>query len=67
MQVSKWGNSLAVRIPRHMLKEHGIQEGDNVEITIRRVKSRKEALTDLKELGKQLPADFRIERTSDAS
>ncbi|AQS86328.1 MazF family transcriptional regulator [Acetobacter aceti] len=67
MQVSKWGNSLAVRIPSHMLKEHGIQEGDNVEITIRRVKSRKEALADLKELGRQLPADFRIERISDAS
>ncbi len=33
MQVSKWGNSLAVRLPKKLVEELGIAEGDNVNIT----------------------------------
>ena len=33
MQVSKWGNSLAVRLPKKLVEELGIAEGDNVKIT----------------------------------
>jgi len=28
IQISKWGNSLALRIPQHLLKEANLTEGD---------------------------------------
>jgi antitoxin MazE len=31
-QLVKWGNSLAVRIPRHVIEEAGLKEGDVLEI-----------------------------------
>ena len=33
MQVAKWGNSLAVRLPAELVRELGLREGD--EITLR--------------------------------
>lgn len=36
-QVSKWGNSLGVRIPKALAKTDGLKDGDIVEIDIRRV------------------------------
>ena len=30
--VAKWGNSLAVRIPKHLAKEVGLSDGSEVEI-----------------------------------
>jgi antitoxin MazE len=33
VQVSKWGNSLAVRLPKKLVKDPGIAEGDDVDIT----------------------------------
>jgi len=32
MQVAKWGNSLAVRLPRALVDALGLKEGDEVEI-----------------------------------
>ena len=32
MQVSKWGNSLAVRLPAAVVDALGLKEGDQVEI-----------------------------------
>lgn len=32
MQVSKWGNSLAVRLPKKLVESLGIAEGDDVNI-----------------------------------
>jgi len=32
MQVSKWGNSLAVRLPTALVKQLGLKEGDEIEI-----------------------------------
>lgn len=32
MQVSKWGNSLAVRLPASLVKELGLKEGDRIEL-----------------------------------
>jgi len=32
MQVSKWGNSLAVRLPAKLVEELGLKEGDEVEV-----------------------------------
>jgi len=65
MQVSRWGNSLAVRIPAHIVKQLGLQEGDNVEAVFSRLKSKEEALRSMKEIGKNLPRDFRFERPKD--
>jgi antitoxin MazE len=34
MQVSKWGNSLAVRLPAAVVDALGLREGDNIEIHV---------------------------------
>ena len=33
MQISKWGNSLAVRLPKELVEKLGIAEGDDVDVT----------------------------------
>jgi antitoxin MazE len=40
MLVSKWGNSLAIRLPQKLVEEMGLAEGDEVEV----VAARKRAL-----------------------
>jgi antitoxin MazE len=32
MQVAKWGNSLAVRLPAKLVEQLGLKPGDNVEL-----------------------------------
>jgi len=32
VQVARWGNSLGVRIPKHIAERAGLREGDRVEI-----------------------------------
>jgi len=34
MQVSKWGNSLAIRLPAAVVKVLGLKEGDDIEVGI---------------------------------
>jgi antitoxin MazE len=34
IQISKWGNSLALRIPSELLKESQLKEGDSVSATM---------------------------------
>jgi antitoxin MazE len=34
IQISKWGNSLALRIPHHLLKEANLTEGDFVSASL---------------------------------
>ena len=34
MQVSKWGNSLAVRLPAAVVKALDLSEGDDIEIQV---------------------------------
>ena len=34
MQVSKWGNSLAVRLPATVVDALGLKEGDQIEIQV---------------------------------
>jgi antitoxin MazE len=70
MQVGKWGNSLAVRLPASVVETLGLREGDEIEIEIAgersfkvsRDRSRERALMRLKELQRPLPAGFRIGR-----
>ncbi len=32
MQVAKWGNSLAVRLPAELVRELGLKEGDRIDL-----------------------------------
>ena len=32
MQVAKWGNSLAVRLPAELVRELGLKEGDQIDL-----------------------------------
>jgi antitoxin MazE len=70
MQVSKWGNSLAVRLPAALVEALELKEGDKIEIEIegrrrfrvRRDKGREKALARLRALSRPLPKGFRFNR-----
>jgi antitoxin MazE len=70
VQVSKWGNSLAVRLPAAVVEALELKEGDQIEIQVTgkrtfevaRDRSREEALAKLKALSRPLPKDFRFDR-----
>lgn len=70
MQVSKWGNSLAVRLPRAVVEALKLKEGDDIEITVAGKRAfevahdrkREEALARLRELRGLLPAGFKFDR-----
>lgn len=71
MQVSKWGNSLAVRLPSKVVEALDLKEGDQIEIRIadarefrvRRDPTRQRALDRLRRLRRPLPAGFVFDRT----
>lgn len=71
MQVSKWGNSLAVRLPAAVVEALDLKEGDEIEVCvadarsfkIRRDQSRARALDRLRQLRRPLPAGFVFDRT----
>jgi antitoxin MazE len=70
MQVARWGNSLAVRLPRAVVEALRLKEGDEIEITIAgtrrfevaRDRRREEALKRLRLLRRPLPKGFRFDR-----
>ena len=70
MQVSKWGNSLAIRLPASVVEALGLREGDEIEVVIAdarvfqvRKKPGKEAiLARLRQFRGKLPADFMFDR-----
>jgi antitoxin MazE len=70
MQISKWGNSLAVRLPASVVEALGLKEGDKVEIQVasRRVfevakaPSTRELLARLRKFRGRLPATFKFDR-----
>jgi antitoxin MazE len=41
MQIGKWGNSLAVRLPGALIQELGIAEGDEIELVPEKAKAAK--------------------------
>lgn len=64
LQIAKWGNSLALRIPADYVRRAGIKEGDRVQasltidggICIRAVKwNRKDFARDLEEMRAAMP------------
>lgn len=70
MQVSRWGNSLAVRLPAAVVEALGLKEGEEVEIhvvgarslEVGRKPSNREVLARLRKYRGRLPADFRFDR-----
>lgn len=70
MQVSKWGNSLAVRIPAVVVEALKLKEGDQIEIRvagarkfeIARDREREKAIERIRQLRRPLPPGFRFDR-----
>lgn len=70
MQVSKWGNSLALRLPAAVVEALGLNEGDDIEVRVAgthtfEVKKRpgsRELLARLRRFRGKLPADFVFDR-----
>jgi antitoxin MazE len=70
MQVAKWGNSLAVRLPAAVVQALELAEGDEIEIHVADVRrfdiarkpGREELLKRLRAFRGRLPADFKFDR-----
>ena len=70
MQVSKWGNSLAVRLPAIVVEALELKEGDQIEVRVAGVRefeigrdrSRERALERLRQMRRPLPAGFKFDR-----
>jgi antitoxin MazE len=70
MQVAKWGNSLAVRLPAAVVEALKLKEGDDIEIHVAdtrelgvaRKPGREELLKRLRGFRGRLPADFKFDR-----
>ena len=70
MHVSKWGNSLAIRLPAAVVEILALKEGDEIEITVTdsrvfkvsRKASRAELLERLHAFRGRLPLDFKFDR-----
>lgn len=70
MQVAKWGNSLAVRLPASLVKEMRLSAGDEVEIRVdddrtfylKRIAAREELLSRLRKFRGMMPESFSFDR-----
>lgn len=70
MQVSKWGNSLAIRLPTQVVEALGLKEGDEIDIRVAGERafdidldrSRERALERIMGLRKPLPAGWKFDR-----
>ena len=71
MQVSKWGNSLAIRLPAAVVEVLNLKEGDDVDILVAGARALQvrggrardaEVLARLRAFRGTLPADFKFDR-----
>ncbi|KQY19933.1 AbrB/MazE/SpoVT family DNA-binding domain-containing protein [Rhizobium sp. Root482] len=70
MQVSKWGNSLAIRIPSAVVEALQLKEGDEIAVRIaderafeiERDRTREEALGRVMASARRLPAGWTFDR-----
>jgi antitoxin MazE len=70
MQVSKWGNSLAIRLPVAVVEALALREGDDIEVVIadervfqiKKKLGREEVLAKLRRFRGRLPDDFTFDR-----
>ena len=70
MQVAKWGNSLAVRLPASVIEALDLKPGDNIDIhaegdrsfAIEKAPGARELLARLRKYRGRLPSDFKFDR-----
>jgi antitoxin MazE len=71
MQVSKWGNSLAVRLPKALVEQLGLKEGDELNVVAAssdtlavetKEARRLRALDNIRARSWTLPADYKFDR-----
>ncbi|MBN8508778.1 MAG: AbrB/MazE/SpoVT family DNA-binding domain-containing protein [Burkholderiales bacterium] len=70
MQVAKWGNSLAVRLPAAVVEALDLKPGDHIDIhvrgdrsfAVRKAPGARELLARIRKYRGRLPADFKFDR-----
>ena len=71
MQIAKWGNSLAVRIPAAVADALDLKEGDDVQVhvaekgkafEVQKEMTPEEAIRSLRQFRGRMPADFKFNR-----
>lgn len=70
MQVSRWGNSLAVRLPAKVVDALNLKEGDEIDIRVagerafdvERDRGRERALARIRDLRRPLPPGWTFDR-----
>lgn len=70
MQVSKWGNSLAIRLPAAVVEALQLRDGDDIQVhvasarvfEVKKEPGRQELLQRLRKFRGRLPAGFVFER-----
>ena len=71
-RVSKWGNSLAVRLPKKIVDALALKDGDEVQLGVRegsapaievsRAEKVEQAIQSLRKLRGRMPPDFKFDR-----
>jgi antitoxin MazE len=70
MRVSKWGNSLAIRLPAAVVEALELKEGDDVEVRLagprtfdlERDRNRERAMAHIRATRWKLPPDWKFDR-----
>ncbi len=70
MQVSKWGNSLAVRLPKKLVEELGLKAGDELTVVdagkerlaVEKEDGRAQAIRNIRNRAWAVPDDYRFDR-----
>jgi antitoxin MazE len=69
MMVFKWGDDLAVELPKALVEEMGLVEGDELDIVeavdrtfVRKVDRRADALENMRRRAWSAPADYKFDR-----
>lgn len=70
MQVSRWGNSLAVRLPKELVEQLGLSPGDEIEVVkatrnelaIDKVDRRERFLKAMEQFHWEAPANYKFDR-----
>lgn len=74
MQVAKWGNSLAIRIPADTARALGLEAGNEVDFilqgdaaVLKRRMTKDEAMAQLRSFRTRLPEDYKFDREEASS
>lgn len=70
MKISKWGNSLAIRIPGDVARDLGFSKGDDVtvaasngQLVASKKPTKEELFARLRNLRGMIPADYKFKRS----